>query len=89
MAITINDLREQMKAALPAARAAYKHKSTKTYNMREFWMEVGDLIKFHEKLPPAAQPVPAIYKFYEAGRIYYHAKKHGLQSAMMLKLTSP
>jgi hypothetical protein len=78
-----------MKAALPAARAAYKHKSSQTANMREFWVEVGKIIELHEKFPPAAKPVADVYKFYEVGRIYYHAKKHGMRSALMLKLTTP
>lgn len=88
MAMTLNDLREQMKASLPAARLVYKHNFEHDINMREFWVKVRNHIKLHENFPSMPKPAPAVYKFYEAGRIYYHAKKYGLRSAMMLKLST-
>ena len=85
--MTLNDLREKVKAAYPAARQSFISMTSDHANMRQFWLEVAKEIAFAAELPPEIRPVKPLYDFYMAGFIYYHAKKHGLQSAMMLKLS--
>lgn len=84
--MTLNDLREKLKAAYPAARQTFASMTSDKANMRQFWVEAMAAMKFNEAVPGGFLHEDLV-KFIEAGRIYYHAKDHGLQSAMMLKLS--
>ena len=57
--------------------------------MRQAWEDTAKSV-----IPLLGAGLPAIQvlnsdliNFYLEGEIYYHAKKHGLQSAMLLKLS--
>jgi hypothetical protein len=64
----------------------FKHR-----NMRQSWiLTSNDLIPW---ISAGEWPLeydvalPLLYEFEKRGRIYYHAKKHGLASAMLMRLS--
>lgn len=90
--MTLNDLREQLKAAYPAARQSYASNLSANHNMRQFWKDVQFYLKWYSTrqiIDRHAYPEPhsSIVRFYQAGEIYYHAKQHGIESAVLLKLS--
>lgn len=85
--MTLDDLREKMKAAYPGACDKFAFINSDRANMRQSWVQVCEVIKLHEALPGKGFVHPDVIRFHQAGIVYYHAKKHGLKSAAMLKLT--
>lgn len=57
--------------------------------MREAWEEnYASILPFMRAgMPVSGIFRPALLTFHLEGEIYYHAKKHGLKSAMLLKLS--
>jgi hypothetical protein len=91
--MTIDDLRERTKAACQEARQVTNDMNLKPRfrqgsNMREAWEQnARDLRPWLDAGYPAITTVnKALIKFYYEGLIYYHAKQHGLKSAMLFKL---
>jgi hypothetical protein len=82
----LSDLRERMKAAYPAARSSYASMTSDRANMRELWVEIGRVVDLNDQLPGDGGLHPSILRFHRAGQLYYHAKKHGVRSAMMMRL---
>lgn len=87
MNITLDDLREKMKAAYPDARRWLFTDSDRA-SMRQFWDHVDSIIEIHNEQPSGGIIRPDIVRFHRAGLIYYHAKKHGVKSAMLWKLSN-
>ena len=90
--MTLEDLREKTKEACLRARQAdiigFRGSRFRGLNMRQAWEENSKVIKY--LLADGADLNDhldsALVQFHYAGEIYYHAKEHGLKSAMMLKL---
>ena len=90
--MTLKALRERTKKACHAARQVHGGVTMKPrfggMNMRQAWVEnakvIGPLLAT-ENL--TWTPDGRLVDFHREGEIYYHAKEHGLQSAMMLKLS--
>lgn len=82
--MTLRELREQLKAAYALATVDYTE-SSKNRNMRQFWVKVNYTLS---KTNWNSRVDPNLHRFNQLGLIYYHAKKHGMQSAMLLRLKS-
>ena len=93
--MTLKDLRERTKRACHEARQVRGGVTMKPrfggMNMRQAWEENAKLMR-----PLLAKmddndmswaPHASLVAFFLEGEIYYHAKEHGLQSAMLLKLS--
>ncbi len=87
---TLNDLREDLKrvfAEYSTYRASMNPPNgSRNKSMREHY-------NFCKKVIVKSPNITARYRdiatrLVRAGDIYYHAKKHGLQSAMLLKLSN-
>ena len=88
---TMKALREKTKRACHAARKVTNVVGQSRYegmNMLEAWRENKRTIRpFLEGGEESSMVVPQfMLDFHYAGEVYYHAKEHGLQSAMMLRL---
>lgn len=89
--MTLDDLREKTKAAyLEAAKVGNglnQKPRFRDMNMRQAWNENYMVVAPFLIDPDSSRVVdPRLLKFHYAGEIYYHAKKHGLTSAMLLRL---
>lgn len=88
--MTLNDLRERTKTTCHEARQIPQGIGKPRWhglNMRQAWEENAKTIVPFLEAGDAAGVIPSpMVRFHLEGEIYYHAKAHGLQSAMMLKL---
>jgi hypothetical protein len=89
--VTLKDLRERTKRACHEARQVYISPGKRRFeglNMRQAWEETASTLEaFIVAGADATKVIPSpLLQFYREGEIYYHAKKHGMASAMMLKL---
>lgn len=94
--MTLDDLREQLKDAFDVYLVYRASMMTGATNVRERpamnmrqcyqfnknWLE-GDGAKPSEKFRKVLD------QFIRAGDVYYHAKKHGVESAVLFKLSRP
>lgn len=92
--MTLDDLREQLKREFQLyldyrasmMTGAVHTRPRPALNMRQCY-------EFNKKWLEAGQPTPkyraVLERFIRAGDVYYHAKKHGLESAMLFKLSRP
>ena len=91
--MTLKELRERTKQACLEARQVPQGIGKPHYhglNMREAWEENARVIKAARlALIDLDSLGSAFVTFHREGEIYYHAKKHGIQSAMLLKLSRP
>lgn len=90
--MTLKELRERTKQACHEARQVPQGIGKPRFhgmNMRQAWEDsaktVVPLLK--AGLPEIEVLNSDLIVFYREGEIYYHAKKHGIQSAMLLKLS--
>ena len=87
--MTLRHLREELKATYELVKHSYSSTQTDNANMREFWIDVAAFLNTRAVQDGIAIVHESIINFHRAGELYYHAKKHGLQSAMLLKLSRP
>lgn len=89
----LRDLRERTKAAHNALLVCRQGLGGGPIgNMRETyrWVEVlaERLIANDPDLTVTSEMRPLIINFYRTGQIYYYAKKHGVEAAMLYRLSS-
>lgn len=89
--MTLKDLRERTKEACHAARQVNETPWRKRFhglNMRQAWEDTAKTVRplLKAGLPELEVLNSDLVNFYREGEIYYHAKEHGMKSAMMLKL---
>lgn len=88
--MTVNDLREKLKIQFEnyvryrAEMASGRDSPRPRLEMRRCYLHAKDLLE-SDHLTPKYRAV--LDKFVKAGDVYYHAKKHGVKSAMMLRLS--
>lgn len=90
--MTLKELRERTKRACHAARQVPHGIGKPRFhgmNMRQAWEDTAKTV-----CPLLKAGMPALevlnsdlIQFYREGEIYYHAKNHGIKSAMLLKLS--
>lgn len=83
----IKDLREQMKALYPKARESFAYTGSDEHNMRQFWKKTCYVVDMQKSFPGGGFLHPDFIKFHRAGLIYYFARKHGVEAAMLYKLS--
>lgn len=91
--MTLNDLREQLKEAFEEYITYRGQMATGVVARGRPALNMRQCYEYNKKWLEASQPTPkyraVLEKFIRAGDVYYHAKKHGLQSAMLFKLSRP
>lgn len=83
----LKDLREQMKASYADARASLAYTGSDTHNMRQFWKKTCHIVEMNKNLPGDGLLHHNLIKFHRAGLIYYYAKEHSVEAAMLYKLS--
>jgi hypothetical protein len=90
--MTLEDLRNQTKAAWLAVIDDHKINSYhrppfKDMNMRQSWADNYGFVAIMEQNWPGEKISPLRVKFRDIGRLYYYAKDHGIEAAMLWKLS--
>jgi hypothetical protein len=89
-------LREKLKVARENLLMSDLNNSWHDRNMREMWQDSKEVLAHIDEgiahgIHPRSRDIPtydAMRKFKRAADVYYHAKQHGLQSAMLMRLSS-
>lgn len=87
--VKLNDLREKLKVQFAlytkyrAEMSSGKDSPRPTLDMRRCYLHAKDVLE-SDHLTPRYREV--LTKFVNAGDVYYHAKKHGVKSAVLYKL---
>ena len=93
--MTLGDLRERCKATYAIAAKVpnglnSKPRFRRGMNMREAWVQICKTVEWHNEgivTGAALKPIQQeLLDFYHAGQIYYYAKKHGVDAAMLYRL---
>lgn len=83
----LSALREQVKAHYPGARISFAYIGSDEHNMRQFWKKSCYVVDMQKNLSGGGFLHDDLIKFHRAGLIYYFARKHGVEAAMLYKLS--
>jgi len=89
--VKVNDLREQFKAAFEeyvayrATMMTARDPNRPKGNMRQCYLHAKEMLDGN--MQPTTKYKMVLIRLVRTGDVYLHAKKHGIQSAMMFKLS--